>query len=375
MFELKGELRDSPFLLELIYRYKTFKNMNLNPLKLAFCCALAYSCGTSSKFDNSSELPVEQNKIEEAEKEPETVLEISEEVGWKDIPVPADAGADMTWEFQEISDDFEYDAPADNKGNQFLEKWDDFYHNQWSGPGLTEWKRERSHVTDGQLQMWATRKPGSEKINMGCITSKTRVVYPVYIEARAKVMNSTLASDVWLLSADDTQEIDILEAYGADYSESAQKEQSYFSKKIHISHHVFIREPFQDYQPKDAGTWFEDGTVWNKDFHTYGVYWKNPWYLEYYIDGVLVRTVSGKDMIDPKHFTNTTDPGNTEVDTRTGLSKEMDIIINTEDQTWRSTPASGLQSQTVTPTDGELENLDNNTFKVDWIRIYKPVAK
>ncbi|MGS0527370.1 hypothetical protein ACU8V7_21535 [Zobellia nedashkovskayae] len=53
----------------------------------------------------------------------------------------------------------------------------------------------------------------------------------------------------------------------------------------------------------------------------------------------------------------------------------MDIIINTEDQTWRSTPASGLQSQTVTPTDGELDNLDNNTFKVDYIRIYKPVAK
>ena len=281
----------------------------------------------------------------------------------------------MVWEFQEISDDFEYKAEAENKGEKFLSKWDDFYHNNWAGPGLTEWKRGHSLVADGQLQMWAKRKSGSNKINMGCITSKTRVLYPVYIEARAKVMNSTLASDVWLLSPDDTQEIDIVEAYGANYSESAQKDHSYFSKKIHISHHVFIRYPFQDYQPRDAGSWYSNGTVWNQDFHTFGVYWKNPWHLEYYIDGQLVRTVSGKDIIDPLFYTNETNPGDSSMDTRTGLSKEMDIIINTEDQTWRSTPASGLQSDTYTPTDNELKNVEDHTFKVDWIRIYKPVKK
>ncbi|MDO6809699.1 family 16 glycosylhydrolase [Zobellia galactanivorans] len=355
--------------------------MYLIYLRLVFCCALLLGCGDNSKFDSATDLPVEQEQEQEQETEQEGEPEESseqdlvEEVDWKDIPVPADAGPNMKWEFQEISDNFEYEAPADNKGSEFLEKWDDFYHNAWAGPGLTEWKRDRSYVADGELKMWATRKPGSDKINMGCITSKTRVVYPVYIEARAKVMNSTLASDVWLLSADDTQEIDILEAYGADYSESAGKDHSYFSKKVHISHHVFIRDPFQDYQPKDAGSWFEDGTVWNKEFHRFGVYWRDPWHLEYYIDGVLVRTVSGKDIIDPKHFTNTTDPGNTEIDTRTGLNKEMDIIINTEDQTWRSSPASGLQSNTYTPTDNELSNIENNTFRVDWIRIYKPVEK
>ncbi|MCJ8163296.1 family 16 glycosylhydrolase [Pontibacter sp. E15-1] len=294
---------------------------------------------------------------------------------WKSIPVPASAGADKVWQFQEMSDDFEYEALADNKGTTFFAKWDDFYHNGWKGPGLTEWDRSHSLVAGGYLQLPASRKPGSEKINLGCITSKSRVVYPVYIEARAKVMNSTLASDVWLLSPDDTQEIDIVEAYGAAYSESAQKDHSYFEKKIHISHHVFVRNPFQDYQPLDAGTWYKNGTTWREDFHRYGVYWKDPWHLEYYIDGVLVRTVSGKAMIDPKHFTNATEPGNTSVDTRTGLSKEMDIIINTEDQTWRSSPASGLQSDTFTPTDSELAKKEDHTFKVDWIRIYKPVEK
>ncbi len=340
---------------------------------MVFCFALLYSCGTSSNVDTATEEALDGVQTDEDQEAP--VEENNVDLDYNELPVPADAGVGMIWEFQEISDNFEYNAPGDNKGDNFFDKWDDFYHNNWAGPGLTEWKREFSYVANGHLQMWATRKPSSNKINMGCITSKTRVVYPVYIEARAKVMNSTLASDVWLLSPDDTQEIDILEAYGADYSESAQSEQSYFSKKIHISHHVFIRDPFQDYQPRDAGSWYENGTVWNKDFHTYGVYWKNPWHLEYYIDGILVRTVSGKDIIDPKFFTNATEPGNTEIDTRTGLNKEMDIIINTEDQTWRSSPASGLQSETRTPTDKELENIDNNTFKVDWIRIYKPVKE
>ncbi len=292
---------------------------------------------------------------------------------WKTIPVPANAGSGKTWEFQEnLSDNFEYNAPANDKGEIFLSKWDDFYHNEWTGPGLTVWDRGHSFVQDGKLQMPSTRVAGSDKINTGCITSKTRVIYPIYIEAKAKVMNSTLASDVWLLSPDDTQEIDIVEAYGGAYSESAGKEHTWYAERIHLSHHVFIREPFQDYQPTDDGSWYNDGTVWREDYHRYGVYWRDPWHLEYYIDGKLVRTVSGKEMIDPLYYTNSTNPGDSSNDTRTGLSKEMDIIINVEDQSWRSSPESGLKSDTYTPTDNELSNSEDHTFKVDWIRVFKP---
>ncbi|RME71962.1 MAG: glycosyl hydrolase family protein, partial [Verrucomicrobia bacterium] len=181
----------------------------------------------------------------------------------------------------------------------------------------------------------------------------------VYVEARAKIANSVLASDVWMLSPDDTQEIDIIEAYGASWSDGQQKDQTWFAERIHISHHVFIREPFQDYQPKDPGSWYHDGqgTLWREDFHRVGVYWRDPWHLEYYVDGKLVRTVSGKDIIDPHDFTG-----------GTGLNKAMDIIINMEDQTWRS-------DQGLTPTDEELANKEDHTFKVDWIRVYKPVKK
>lgn len=288
---------------------------------------------------------------------------------WKLIEVPADAGTGKKWEFQDMSDDFNYDAPADNKGATFLSKWTDFYHNAWTGPGLTVWSRSFSLVKDGFLQIPTARVTGSAtKMNMGCITSTKRVLYPVYVEVKMKIMNSTLASNTWLLSPDDTQEIDIVEAYGSSFSEKANADLSYFAKKIHLSHHVFIRTPFADYQPTDSGTWYSDNanTLWRNDYHRYGVYWIDPWTLEYYIDGQKVRTISGKNLIDPKFYTNSVNQGDTSNDTRTGLSKEMDIIINTEDQDWRS-------NQNHTPTDNELSNKDNHTLKVDWIRIYKPV--
>ena len=67
--------------------------------------------------------------------------------------------------------------------------------------------------------------------------------------------------------------------------------------------------------------------------------------------------LSGKGIIDPKGFTK-----------GTGLNKAMVIIMNAEDQTWRS-------NQQLTPTNEELKNKEDHTFKVDWIRIYRPVSK
>ena len=278
---------------------------------------------------------------------------------WKGIAVPADPGVGKVWKLQPaVSDDFNYVARTDTKGSAFERRWKPSFHNHWKGPGLTEWNPENVSVADGHLQMHATRVPGGDKLHLGCITAHERVGYPAYIEARAKVMNSTLASDVWLLSPDDTQEIDLLEAYGTSHAAGAHegKDQTWFAERLHLSHHVFIRDPFQDYQPKDEGSWYSrDGKLWREDFVRIGVYWRDPWHLEYYVDGELVRTTSGEEMIDPKGFTD-----------GTGLSKEMDLIINVEDQTWRS-------DKGLTPTDEELKNRDDHTFRVDWIRVYKPV--
>ncbi|WP_025764950.1 family 16 glycosylhydrolase [Dyadobacter tibetensis] len=305
---------------------------------LFFLAAAYFSCKTNPVSTSSTDNEIDSIRYD-----------------WSDIPVPAQPGPGMKWELQHPSDDFNYLAEASDKGTEFSKKWTDFYHNNWTGPGLTIWDRAHSLVADGRLQIPASRVPGTNKVHTGCITSKERIVYPVYVEAYAKISNSTLASDVWLLSPDDTQEIDILEAYGSSYSENTKKDLSWFAQRIHISHHVFIRSPFQDYQPTDPGSWYYDGTLWREQYHRFGMYWKDPLHLEYYIDGKLVRTVSGLDIIDPKNYTG-----------GTGLNKAMDIIINVEDQTWRS-------DQGLTPTDNELANRDDQTFKVDWIRVYKPV--
>lgn len=275
---------------------------------------------------------------------------------WEGIAIPANPGTGKVWELQPGSDDFNYHAPADNKGTEFNSRWQDSFHNQWSGPGGTVWDRRHSRVANGCLQITASRT-GANCVATGCVTSKRRVKYPVFVEARVKISNSTLASNVWMLSPDDTQEIDIVEAYGASYSAGARKDLTWFAHRLHLSHHMFVRNPFQDYQPTDEGSWYHDGTLWRNAFHRIGVYWRDPFHLEYYVDGRLVRTTSGPEMIDPKKFAD-----------GKGLTKEMHIIINMEDQTWR-------RQQGITPTDEELANMENHTFRVDWIRVYKPVDK
>ncbi len=293
---------------------------------------------------------------------------------WEGIAVPPNPGAGKVWQLQQnVSDDFNYEAIPVNSPNTIGGKWTNWYHNGWSGPLPTVWRRDHVSVSDGKMKIRSSRPAGdsvtvsNQKLavtNLGCATSTQQVQYPVYIEANVKIMKSVLASDVWLLSSDDTQEIDICEAYGSD-----RWTNDYFSnKRLHLSHHVFIREPFTDWQPSDAGSFYTDNTtIWSDGYHRIGVFWRDPWHLEYYVDGMLVRTRSGKDQIDPVFHTNAVNPGDQTTDTRTGLSKPMDIIINTEDQTWRAL-------QGLTPTDAELVNTDDNTFDVDWVRVYKPVS-
>ncbi|WP_207893734.1 beta-agarase [Tenacibaculum sp. M341] len=304
---------------------------------------------------------------------------------WMTIPVPANAGDGMTWEFQaDLSDDFEYEFAGEPNLVEFGSgKWTNFYHNQWDGPGATIWKHENVTVSGGNLRLITTREPGEMKTytsgtetytdkatRLGCITSTKRVKYPVYVETKVKAANAFFASDIWMLSPDDTQEIDILEAYGA---QNPRDGQTWFSERFHISHHVFIRDPFQDYQPKDASTWQKiDGYPFvSSDWVRIGVYWKSPTHLEYYVNGNLIKvmdnldTVSGKDGIDPLGYTS---PTQTADNTRTGLHKEMDIIINAEVQNWNA-------AADRFPTDEEIANApEDHVLKVDWIRVFKPVS-
>lgn len=343
--------------------------------------AFIFAC----KSDDDSNSETEEAPVEapiptpEPEPEPET---------FKDIEVPANAGNGMKWEFQEnLSDDFEYEFVGEDELTEFgAGKWTNFYHNGWAGPGPTIWTHKNVTVSGGNLRLLTTRIDGETKTyngggsngmltdkatRLGCITSTKRVLYPVFVETRVKVANAFFASDIWMLSPDDTQEIDILEAYGA---QNPRNEQDWFSRRFHISHHVFIRNPFQDYQPKDPSTWqMIDGYEYtSSDWVRIGVYWKSPTHLEYYLNGNLIKVMDNLDTVGSKHGIDPlayTSPTQTADDSRTGLDKEMDIIINAEVQSWNAV-------KDRFPTDEEMaDKPEDHVLKVDWIRVFKPVAE
>ncbi|WP_010182031.1 T9SS type A sorting domain-containing protein [Aquimarina agarilytica] len=388
---------------------------------------------------------------------------------FESIPIAPDPGIGRVWELQEApSDDFNYTFDASTTRVDFgppgENKWYNTYHdlpngqpNVFEGPGPTIWRPENLYVDGDHLHVFNTRIDGEEKDQLdnqypyatrgGCMTGLTKVIYPVFVEARVTVANSTAASDVWLLSPDDTQEIDIIEAYGGAgidgtvpgemTTETGAGRNSFFAERIHLSHHVFIRPPnFQDYQPRDFNSfWRRNGiTTWGGTTVDIGVYWVTPTRVEYYIDGELVRVLddngSASEIIggswEYTYPTGLVTAGGATVNMNLGndgqllfetlrpgfqdmtlqncgqtaiydesclraakaasnisvldpfdylnngrrFTKELDIIINTEDQTFQanSTPSRS-------PNDNEISDVEtvDQTMLVDWIRVYKPV--
>ncbi|WP_189359247.1 T9SS type A sorting domain-containing protein [Algibacter mikhailovii] len=281
---------------------------------------------------------------------------------WAGIAIPAESGnSDIKWELvDELSDSFNYETPSgSNKGTTFNERWEDGFINPWPGFGNTTWSPNNSKVTGGNLELKATSLNGALNTNnFAAIHARSEIIYPVFIETRMKIMNSVMANAVWLLSSNSKEEIDIVEAYGSSYSESKGASRDWFARRMHLSHHTFSSSG-EDYQPTDSGSWYvlpvADGQYWRNSFHRVGMYWRDPFHLEYYIDGVLVRTVSGPSVIDPNEHLG----GN-------GLSRPETIIFSGAAQQWQVNGG-------VWPTVNELAVEANNIFQIDWIRTYKRV--
>lgn len=366
-------------------------------------------------------------------------VQINAQNDWDAISVPPDAGLGNEWILNDdASDSFNYTFDATATRTTFgppgePAKWINFFHNNFQGPGATNWEEENVSVSGGFLRLLNDRdfnpdgsavmksyQFGGETISRpetqsGCITgvSTNRVIYPVFVETMVRVMNSSLASDVWLLSADDKEEIDIIEAYGGAQSDGRN---AFFAERIHLSHHVFIRPPnFRDYQPSDWNSWFTRTGVssWGGIDVRIGVYWKSPTIIEYYIDGELVRILDNDAIASkipngtweysyPAGVTSTGQSGQLEridsgqmkgfqdMDFASSLeeakqlseisvidpfnylengrrfSRPLDIIINTEDQSWQA-------AANRSPNNTEILNATDNTMLVDWIRVYKPV--
>jgi len=294
---------------------------------------------------------------------------------WDGTPIPVQPESGKRWQLQSISDDFSYYSSYGNRPNQFSQRWKDSFINPWTGPSLTEWNPGHVWSNGDLMAVQAHQKAGSNKIYMGCMSSRQAFTYPLFVEAKVKLASLMASNNVWMLSADSTEEIDVMETYPSDRSG-----QEWFDQRIHLSHHVFIRQPFQDYQPRDeegvAGTWYweDSNDSWRDGFVRVGMYWRDPWHLEYYINGKWVRTLDkmsysyldefGQKVSHARNF-NIIDKYN--YTNGTGLSKPMHLIINMEQQSWRTDLGH-------IPSAEELEDSNNkNIMWVDWIRVYKAI--
>ncbi len=296
---------------------------------------------------------------------------------WSDMPIPVAPPSGMIWELNPVSDSFNYESNSQNLNPEFTQRWNELYINGFSGPSATSYHKDHTWITGGNLNIHGAWDATLPIIYTGCISSKATMTYPMFMEARVKQANCMLANNIWMISEDETEELDMLESYP-----NSQPGREYFDKRIHLSHHTFIRQPFTDYQPRDEegvfGTWYmEEGRdTWRGDFFTIGVYWVNPHHAEYYINGIKVRTIKQFEhsFIAPdgslsEHTTTFDAIDKYGYTGGTGLSKPQHIIINMEQQSW-------LSAQNVFPTQDELNDANGkNLFLVDWIRVYDGVPE
>ena len=84
---------------------------------------------------------------------------------WDAIAIPADAGVDKEWQLQEnLSDDFNYTASFSDEGwgqkeNFGSGKWNNFYHDNWDGPGGTVWRTSQVSVDGDNLVITVAKNP------------------------------------------------------------------------------------------------------------------------------------------------------------------------------------------------------------------------
>lgn len=274
---------------------------------------------------------------------------------WSDFVIPVSSGPGKSWQLQaDFSDDFNYEGKTD----AFSKNWNDTYFKNWGGPGLTEWNAGQTSVEGGHLVIKAARKPGTDKVHCGVVTSKTEVIYPIFMEARIKASNLELSSNFWMLSQNDQREIDVVEVYGG-------AAQTWFAQRMSTNFHVFVRDGgnriISDFNDQTHNT-LPNNALWRSSFHRYGVYWKSPTEITFYIDGEETPDGSWADVtMYDKDYTKTFMDKSQYV-----MDEPMFMILDTEDHSWRS-------DQGIIANDADLSNPSKNKMLVDWVRVYKPV--
>ncbi|WP_010522724.1 family 16 glycosylhydrolase [Aquimarina agarivorans] len=306
------------------------------------------------------------------------------------IPVAPDDG--FEWELQDdFSDDFNYPDGMGKQSPLFTSKWDDSYNPDpaFKGPGATFWTTANSAINNitNRLEIRATPHTldGDGNVNSvfcGVVSSKTKVRYPIYMEASIKVANVENSSNFWMLDSGGFNEIDVLEVYGGSPD-------PFFSQQMSTNFHIFDRQgpngainvdnTYQTFfqTNRDIPNYQTDNTgFWRDDFHQFGVYWKSPNEVTFYIDGQPTQNgnhfVEGRNasLLDGTYESAILqspipNDGNLPIDKgllKNQVFREVFMIMDIESH----------HARPISPR-ADLEDSLKNLMEVDWVRTYKPV--
>lgn len=213
-------------------------------------------------------------------------------------------------------------------------------HPYWKGPSPSKFNPQNVSLSGGDLVLRSTvnpsAKPGGDWVWAACVSSRQPVVQFGYYEARVKASKLSMTSSFWMqgrdVAAKTAQEIDVIEAVGAS------KNFPRGGFVVNPTTHHFENQWAVDRTERTRVEMSSPVTEW----HTYGVWWRDPHSILIYLDGALVGELHPKDAVD----------------------KPMYLFFDTEVH-----DAVGL------PEAAALRDPSRNAMYVDWVRAYTLVRQ
>lgn len=232
---------------------------------------------------------------------------------------------------EELSDEFDGSVLDETK-------WIN-YHPYWSGRAPSVFKKENVSVSDGFLKLKSTVANYEQQgnwVNASCVSSKTKAMKPgYYSEARIKCPTLSMTGAYWFQGS--YSEIDVIENFGAPTAPAYAGHETHMKTNLHY---------YKDGWENDISTPWESDILepaCDKDFFTYGVWWKDAETVIFYLDGKEVHT------------------------SKTGgaFNENMYMFFDMETFNW----GIGL------PTIESLDDSTKNVQYVDWVHTYKQEYK
>lgn len=210
-------------------------------------------------------------------------------------------------------------------------------HPYWEGRQPSAFKAGNVRVADGLLQLNSTSRVANMSevadplvdvwVDSAVVSSVAQTAGLGYYEARVKASRLSMSSSFWFQGSNG--EIDVIEQVGSPTDSSLAIMAEFMMPNVH----TWRSTVWTDYpQYIDMNASCAD------DFHVYGMWWKGPYTVQFFLDNVLVATVR----------------------TKSALASPMWMFFDTEAFSWMGLPSiSSLQDPTL------------NRMLVDYVRAWK----